>query len=107
MKLHLIACAALLAASPLASTFAAEPGLGADNTHEATQTKDGSATNTLGSGYAATAPAPMAQAPMTSMPMAAAPTGSGVVPGDNSTVRGDSKATRMQRKEGVATGDTQ
>jgi len=85
MKLRLLACAALLAAGPLVSTFAAEPSIGAGNNREATEMKDGAAGNTHGA------------MPMAGGSMAAAPVGAGNVPGDNSTVAGDRAGTAVAR----------
>ncbi len=92
MKLRLIACAALIAASPLVSTFAAEPSIGADNNKESTAVKDGAANNTHGAGYSSTMPM-TGNASTTGM----APVGSGKVPGDNSTVAGDAAGTAVAR----------
>ena len=79
MKMRSCVLAGLLAISPLTAALAqggTGPDLKADAKKEATDVKKGSATN----------------------PHQPAATGHAVVPGSNSTVKGDRKATHMEKK---------
>jgi hypothetical protein len=84
MKMRKFVFAAMLAISPLTCAFAQStgPDVKADSTKESTAIKDGSGAN----------------------PRQQGSTGSTVVPGDNSSIAGDHKATADTKTGGVAGG---